>query len=236
MAFENLRPISQVVLYDALGNPLAVEDGADVDTESRGVLMAGEDKDGKVRFFPINKKGIEVSASIDRSTAISIAIPPADIFREYVTHSTHGRNMIVDGTTPVEFQVAPDPTRDINVYEVRIIITTQNIVFDYKSFVEKAELANGCLLQIRSEDTTYDLENLQVSEDFLAMTATSGANLMDNTGVNDIFAVSYPLPGTPLIHGSGDFVKVTIRDKLDTGQGHIKFAFLALVIGEKVDP
>ena len=287
-----------VILYDANGDPLAVQDGVAIPANTPGLMVVGTDggtaryvrvaSDGTVRMDPtgttaqpvtdnggslttdtpqlpaslvggrltidvgswfgavsptVGQKAMAASVPVtfaNDQTALDVSvtapnIPLEDFFRENVANGAN-ENMVVDGSGGggIEFDVNADPTEDILVNELRIVITTDDTNLDGASFFEKGALSNGCLLEIVSEGVTTELANFQITEDFLQLPSLQVFNTIDFTGQNDIFSVSYPLPNAKLEAGTADEVRMTIRDTLD--DDHIKYTFTMTVFGRKQTP
>ena len=145
-------------------------------------------------------------------------------------------SMIVDGSgTPVVFKFDADPTEDIQIRRIRVLITTDNINFIGDQFIEKGPvLPNGCLLEITyANGTTVQLVNIARSEDLLELPFDDQQKEL--AASKDWWAGTVNLPaGIILKAGTGDNVKMTIRDDLAAGLGHIKYVFEASISGEKV--
>jgi len=138
----------------------------------------------------------------------------AQIYKSQVTN-TGSTDLRVNGAgTPVDFDVAADPTNDIWLSEVRFVLVVNPLLAEGGKFGPINALTNGVRIQVRSNGVTTDIGNVKITEDFLAF-PSRGGTVVDRTGTNDVITVGYYLGGIiPLVAGSGDFLRVTIRDNL----------------------
>jgi hypothetical protein len=57
MAFNDDQSINQVILYDASGNPMAVQDGVAIPANTRALLVVGKDSSGNARYLATDASG-----------------------------------------------------------------------------------------------------------------------------------------------------------------------------------
>lgn len=183
---------------------------------------------------------LAVDANVTQETGdVVVVVPPGGnvavdkIIRSFLLDGAN-ENMVVDGSsTPVVFTFDADPSDDIKIYEVRFVVSTDDISWNDDFFFEKEELSTGCVFEVRSGGTTTTLATLTKSEDFLNFPSVGGGIvLIQPAGVHDVLVVSWPLPSIQLDSGSSDFVKMTINDTID--DDHVKYTFTATVHGFKV--
>jgi hypothetical protein len=165
---------------------------------------------------------LQVEADIKRGASVNLGsyIPsnPGLLFLSFLMDSYGSENMLIDGsTTPVEFKITADPSRDIILSELRIVYTNDDMVFDGDHFGPKPALTNGVLIDIQVNDgETADLINIKINEDFLRFITSAGINiLLNNTGPKDVLIASFNLGGDMrLVANSSDFVRATVRDNV----------------------
>lgn len=201
------------ILYDANGVPLAAADGAT--SPDIGIPVGGNDGDGKFRLLKTLNDG---------TLTVSTTIIPTDLSRvvnEYVTNNG-SPDLLVDGdSTPVEFTLLADSTYDTYILMLKFVIVCTDTKFGKEAFLDKLNpLDNGVLVQIRSNNVTTDIQNIKQSEDFLVFGCETS---LDRNGTKDVLTTTLNLGGAKLVAGSGDFVKVTIRDDVrDSGNEYMR--------------
>lgn len=205
-------------------------------TAKRALHVAPHDASGNAitSLLDGGARRIQVEASIAPGQSVSIGAPvpenPTNIVRQKLLNSGSS-NMLVDGDpTPIVFQFDADATDDIKIGEIRLVFSATAINMDGNSFGADPDLANGCLLEVNSGGSLVTLANVVRNEDFLSF--PGGLPFLDRSGVQDILAVSYNLGGAvKLIAGTGDYVRMTIRDDIN---GTSYKLFEATVYGVKV--
>lgn len=208
---------AHVVPYDDVNNvALPIVEGTSVGATKPGTLVAGLDPSDNAKFFELDANGrIRVAATTE----------PTDLSKRVfaaLEDSGGATNMYVDGSgTAVEYTFDADASDDIYITQVRIVINAADIQFKEGSgsgtFQKINALTNGLKLEIRTSSTTYELVNFKRDEEFLAF---GGNDIIDQTDTSDLLTATYDSEGVLLGAGSGDFVKVTVRDDLENA-GHI---------------
>ena len=168
---------------------------------------------------------------------VPIGVPiPTDLNKVVTALLKDGANdnLAVDGSgTPVEFEVLADPTDNLQLNQIQFVIVDNAIKVDGTQFINVNELANGMKIEIRSNSSTVELVNLKLTEDFLRI-ASPGGIILDRSSTRDMLVINIGLGGAvSLINGSGDFVRVTVRD--DLSQSHFKY-FKVTLKATKVTP
>lgn len=122
----------------------------------------------------------------------------------------------VDGSvTPVEFSFEPLPGDIFSVYEIKLILSTQNKVDNLATeFMNIPSLTNGIDVEVRISDGNYQspgaLKNNMDILSFFNSTYTE-----DLIGTFKIFDCKFPVSPPMVLDGSrGDFYKIRIRDNL----------------------
>lgn len=166
--------------------------------------------------------------------------PPADfgqIARGFVKESGGNDDLRVDGSViPKIFTFDADATKDIELFEIRLIITTDDIHFLGNYFLQSpVALTNGLLIEVISESGTVTavIGNLKTSEDFLGLPFTTGQAELSSP--KDQMVLVTNLGGVVVLRkGTSDQVKITVRDDLNPAVSAVKYFFKAQVTGLKV--
>lgn len=200
----------QVVPIDADGNPiLSVQDG---DYYRLAV-----------------EASIKPGSSIGISPAVSVT---ATAFSEYLEESGGSPDLNVDGSvTPVVFDVTADPVYDIVLREMRIVMTSGSITWGAFGKGGGA-LTNGVLFEARLDEAAspVTLTNLTVNEEFLLLQFPD----TELGGLRHVVLASYGFAEEKIVAGSSDFVRVTVRDELDSAVRDISF-FRAKLYGSLME-
>lgn len=161
---------------------------------------------------------LQVESALKPGTSISVggAIPdkPNNILRAFLDNNGND-DLRVDGSTaPVEFNLTPDPIKDIRINELRFIMSISQVKFNGDSFGSRRALTNGISIEVQSDQSYTLLANIRINEEFLSFNAPGNIVLM-GSGSEDVVISGLNLAGAVVLRaGSGDFVKVTVRDDL----------------------
>ena len=126
-------------------------------------------------------------------------------------------NLLVDGsTTPVVFTYLADSTYDVSLQEIRFTMAANGITFGNGYFGATAgPLTNGLLVEIVSDGSTITLFNIQRDEHFINFASPGGWEWIVSN--KDVMTSAYLIGGGVKLHaGTGDQVKITVRDDIDT--------------------
>jgi len=225
--FQN-HTVSNQIVYDKAGNAVGVVlDGSVYRLQGENTVVgktagAGANKEVSViddtedanvkriqtenRFAP--NQVLQVTQSV-------IPVNPANFIQDKLREPGTSPDMVVDGSgTPVEFSFDADPSDDLLLFELRIIISALAIDFTGSKFANLAKLTNGVKIDVRSNSVTAEIFNIKQNENFLELISPAGV-FLDKESTNDVLAIGLNFgANVPLIGGSGDFVKITIRDDL----------------------
>ena len=143
---------------------------------------------------------------------------------EYLEYSS-SKEMAIDADgSPQQFVWNPG-SEDITGQALSFIIEDATIYFGDK-FGGIDDLTNGVLIELKSEDVSYTLANIQRTREFLQLSTVGGFEVYSATP--DCMRVEVRLTdfifkatGT---YGTDDYVRVTIRDDL-TGLSHMSALF-----------
>lgn len=200
---------AHVELFDANENPVTVllnDDGYTAPSVTRLAVNIGSPEVG-IRGTPTFVLGQEIPEEF------------GDYLQQFVENSTGGIDLNVNGSiTPVEFTVEADAYRSIQVNELRVALTCQDIIMDGGSFCSSPTLTNGVSIEVVSGDETFVVFNIRQNEDWLFFNSPAGLTL-NNTGPKDLMSAGFYFGKSMILNsGSGDKVRVTIRDNLTGNQ------------------
>lgn len=233
---------SAITATDGYGNPISVARDNDINRVYSSTIVEGQ---AHVEIFDADENPVTVLLEDDGYTAPSVnrmavnigspnvgirgtptfvigqEIPTdfGDYLQSFVLDSEGGKDLNVNGSvTPVEFTVDADAYRDVQVNELRVALTCQDIIMDGGSFCSSPTLTNGVSIEVISSGNTYVVFNIQQNEDWLFFNSPAGLTL-NNTGPKDLMSAGFYFGKSMILHsGSDDKVKVTIRDNLTGNQ------------------
>ena len=142
--------------------------------------------------------------------------------------------MNVNGSgTPVEFTFPADAAKDIAVSEIRLVMVAAAVKMDGTIFGKNGSLSNGLKLDATSNESTFELANFVINEDFLA--APGRVSTIYDGPTNDQITASFDFGGSLILKaGTSDNVKVTVRDNLTSGGTHKVNVLWAVVFGREL--
>ena len=218
-----------------VGNPvlIGVSDGTNVrlplsDTSGRQVSVGAAAHGAAPAGAPVLAAGWDetnVRRLLTTATGVlkvSISNVPADlsqIVSDFVRETGGSADMNVDGTTPVDFEFNADPTDDLFIQNIRVVLVPNVLRMDASSFGSLSALANGVRLQITSDGNTTEIANWLTTEDILATPGTKEPLVETGLTANDLLTASIVFGGNLVLKGgTGDKIQFRIRDDL-TGAG-----------------
>lgn len=206
------------------------------------VVISGDDGAGDSKVPSVKDdattpadKRLLVEADIKPGASV-ITVPqavPSDvslITRDFCRNGS-SEDLLVDASpgSPDIFTFDADPTDDIILSELRMVITSDELKFDGQSFAKNSSLSNGVLIEVISDGNTVQLANLKLNEDFLSFPSVGGITV-ELGGSKDLLAAGYNLSGTVLKAGTADKVKITVRDDVEGSDANY---FVCAVYGVK---
>jgi hypothetical protein len=233
-SFDSLETVARQ------GNPNSVPNAWPIKvTDGIGTAAILEQNDGYdapvVSRLAVNIGSPEVGIRGVATVVIGQKIPIdfANYLLRFVTDGSGNSDLNVNGSvTPKVYTYPADATADIELSEVRVSVTCQDITMDGNSFCSSPKLTNGVLIEVVSDGVTYSVYNIKQNEDWLFFNSPTGL-LLNNTGPKDVMQAGFYFGGILLLRaGTSDMVRVTIRDNL-TGQQMPNF-FKVAVYGIKV--
>lgn len=144
------------------------------------------------------------------------SVPPnAASIRNAFVLSGGSDDLRVDGNgTPVVFSYAADAGQDISLQEIKFVMASNSITFGSNAFGATAgPLTNGLLVEIISGGTPGTIYNLKQNESFVNFASPGGFEWVISS--KDMMSATYLIGGgLKLVHGTGDMVRVTVRDNI----------------------
>jgi len=217
-----------VLVYDGTPNgPATVRtDGTDKRLCVEAKLVSGGG-DQQVQIYDATNGPASVitDGSIKRlavsASAVSTLTSRVDFLRSSWPAGPY--TMVVNGSvTPVVFTYPADATYDINLVSLTFAFSTGNFDWNGAGFGDGASLANGVLIEIRvNNGTDITLGNAQLNEDFMRL---SSFNAVTQAGTTDHLNAVFAFTGNMRLKaGTGDFIKVTVRDNLTLAARDVKY-------------
>jgi hypothetical protein len=126
-------------------------------------------------------------------------------------------SLLVDGSvTPQVFTYLADATYDISLQEIRFTMAANGITFGTGYFGATAgPLPNGVLVEVITDGNTVELFNIQRDEHFINFASPGGWEWIVSN--KDVMTSAYLIGGGVKLHaGTGDQVKITVRDDIDS--------------------
>lgn len=180
-------------------------------------VIAGKKPDGIFANVALTSEGkLQVDAS---QTTTLVGLVETDLL------NSGSAEMAVNGSvTNVFFEFKPDAVNDVEVNQLVLTGEAGTIDFGNAKFLGLANLTNGCRIQVKANDTLYELGDLKVTRDF-ALFANGGFSVYISG--QDLLAAVRSFPAGLILKKAGtfanpDFVRVQIRDNV-TGTGITSF-------------
>lgn len=152
----------------------------------------------------------------------SVAPNPESIKNSFVLNGS-SPSLLVDGsTTPVEFTYDADSTHDISIQEIGLVVASNSVAFGNGNFgAIGGPLTNGLLVQITSDGNTGTVANLTRNECFVHFASPGGFQWVVSS--KDMMSSTYLIGGgLKLKAGTGDNVKVTVRDNVSSAGAYFQ--------------
>lgn len=214
------------VLYDSSGNAVAVVQD-EVIYRLRMEGKVAKNAVGNIDYMRLNEaRGLKTTLYTPDGDPVTFgAIPPnpESIKNEFVEESGGGTSLLVDGsTTSVVFTYDADPSNDISLQELGFVMASNSVKFGTDDFGRiGGPLTNGLLIEITSDGNTGTLGVLKQNEDFVHFASPGGFEWVVSS--KDMMSSVYLIGGgLKLKAGTGDNVKVTVRDDIDACARYFK--------------
>jgi hypothetical protein len=126
-------------------------------------------------------------------------------------------NMAVDGTTPKTYTISADPTKDLFLVDMQIMIVASTLTFGLSKFAGMDALTNGVKVEVTvNNGTLSELGLLKQNEDMMFFSTAGGWDLV--IANKDIIRSTYTFGGVmKLAAGTADKAEITIQDNLSLG-------------------
>jgi hypothetical protein len=209
------------VIYDATGNAVGVVlDGAVYRLQADSKIAKGNDSDELVHLEALDTAAGEgrLKATIytPDGDPVAFGAVSASIKDDYVKNGGSS-DLLVDGSvTPVVFTYPADSTYDISLQSIRFTMVSNGITFGNDYFGATAgPLPNGLLIEIVTGGNLVTLYNIQKNEHFINFSSPAGWEWIVSN--KDVMTSAYLIGGgVKLFAGTGDLIRVTVRDDIDT--------------------
>ena len=170
---------------------------------------------------------LQVDAIVPGST------PPGDLSSLVVDYLKAGASseMSVNGSgTPVDFVFNADPTNDIKVASVKLVIMTDDIKWEAGKFANDNVLTNGILWQVTAGGNTVEIANFKLTSDLLGVPFSETQYHL--SGGKDWLTIDLRLNLAVILKaGTADRVRIQVRDNVTS---NIKQTMYAKVAGVKI--
>lgn len=173
-------------------------------------------------FYPVQS---DVSGNL-KVTTIGSDIPSnPDAFVLEFCENGGSENMLVDGSTPVNFDSGPTITDEIwSIRELLLTFAADDFAFDGISFGPNSALSTGISIKVVKDSVATEVFVVKQNEDFLRVPGRTP--LVNNTGPKDVLGAALSFQGLVLNEVDGDKVQVTVRDNLTS----VKFKYLTATL------
>lgn len=175
------------------------------------IIVSGSDAAGTIThpFFVTGSVGISTTVTVNTVEAVAVN----RVFAEYALSASIS-NMNVNGAVTNRVFTVPASTKNINVTQIRFVMSDNSTPIGADKFAAGAALTNGVKLEVLANGTTSSLGTLKINEHFLE---SNGGNLLDQTGAADVIGATWTV-NQLLASGSTEQIRVTIQDDLTSVQ------------------
>lgn len=218
--------LQKVYLVDGVNEiELAAVPDAVIPANTRSLLAAGTDG-ASARVLSVTTEGVlkVTQARMTEKAIIQKLAGPGGI-----------TNMNVDGSgTPVSFVFGCDPTDDIYLNALRIILLPNVLRMDGSSFGSLVgPLTNGCRLAVTTGGTECVIGLFKQTEDLVALPG-GAVSIETQLPANDLLMVELACGGAvKLTAGTSDKVELKIQDDLTGAGPNSIVTFTATILGTK---
>lgn len=182
-------------------------------------LAAGDNLFGKVQLVDSSGSNIaSVSAAGRLAVDANVSTSPKGVVETYLANGASYEMNINGSGTPQAFQWQPTANHDVEIVSLSLIVEEPTISFG-TTFFGATSLSNGLLIEMKAEDTTYTIANLQYTRDTVVWSAPGGFDLF--AASPDMCRVYHAFPSGLLLKKSGtyvnpDYIRITVRDNISS--------------------
>lgn len=153
---------------------------------------------------------------------VAFGATSSSLKNDFAKNGTESSLLANGSVTPIEYIYTADGTYDISLQEIKFTMAANGITFGTGYFGGVGgPLTNGLLVQVISDGATVELYNLVRNESFVNFASPGGFEWVVSS--KDMMTSNYLIGGgLKLHHGTGDRVKVTVRDNLSSAGTYFK--------------
>ena len=201
----------------------SLTDSNSTDDEDRSeIVIHGDDEGGSPNgpVTVITEDGIK-KLSV-KATSVPESVGNLLFQNAFEVGNPTNDNMNQNGSlgSPVEFRIDPDPTVDLIINSFAFSAFDGGMKID-KFLGQNSALTNGLLVEIKSDDSMFQFEPIQTTQDFDALFSWgSGRSFELIFASGNDSMVSRFGPSTPFLlrsqgtFGTDDYIKIFIQDNL----------------------
>ena len=215
-----------VLLYDGLGNAVGVLlDGGIYRLQTESAVSKWIGSTAPTVGQKASASSIPVVIASDQPSVPVTAgsANPTTVVSDFLKDGGSEAMNVNGSVTPVNFDYNADPTNNILITSLRLVMTSGNVDFNGSNFGKGGgALTNGIsVTAVVNGGTSITLASLKKNEDLLRL---QGRALTEFGGVNDVIQVSIEFSGRVLLEGgTSDRVRVIISDDLTSAARDIKY-------------
>jgi len=208
------------VLYDVDGHVVGVViDGALYRLQVEGKIAKGSSDLVHLDALDTTEGSGRLKATLYSPEGEAIAfgsVPPsaASIRNAFALNGASSDLRVNGSVTPAVFSYVADAGQDISLQEIKFVMASNSITFGSDYFgATSGPLPNGLLVEVVSGGVPGTIYSLKQNESFVNYASPGGFEWVVSS--KDMMSSSYLIGGgLKLIHGTGDMVRVTVRDNL----------------------
>jgi len=214
------------VIHDSSGNAVGVVlDGA-------VYRLQGDSKVAKGDLDLVHLQVIDVESGLGRMKT-TIYTPDGDpvafgavsssVKNDFVKTDGGSSNLLDTWAgSPVTYTYEADDDYDISLQEIRFTMASNSITFGSEYFgAVSGPLTNGLLIEAVSNGTAVTIFNIKQNEEFVLFASPGGWEWVVSN--KDLMTSAYLIGGgLKLYAGTGDMVRVTVRDDIDSAGNYFQ--------------
>jgi hypothetical protein len=216
------------VLFDSAGNAVGVIlDGAvyRLQTSSKVARGATDLVELDALDTAAGRGRLKMTLYSPEGDAIAFSsVPPsaASIRNDFVKNGG-AESLLVDGSgTARVFSYNAHATQDVSLQEIKFVMVSNSVTFGSNAFGSAAgPLVNGLLVEVVAGGVAGTIQNLKQNESFIYFSPPGGFEWVVSS--KDMMSSTYLIGGgLKLKAGTGDMVRVTVRDNIVSAAVYFK--------------